>query len=380
MRIAVDAKLLANPGSGIGRYTTALLSHMIPMGHQWLLYSERPFNSSLLDSPRVLARFGDAAEGSLRGLRWSQLGYSRWAVKDVADLFWSPRHHLPLFLPRNMPRVVTVHDVVWRQFPDTMPRRRLWLERGLMGPSVRSADRVICVSRFTASEVSRYYPSAIGKCAVIHEAAEEDVAVDRVPADVPDSYYLFVGTLEPRKNLPRLLRAYARLKDDEAIPPLLLVGGSGWGSLDLPALISALGLEGRVELRGHVSDAELQSLYAGARCLLMPSLYEGFGLPVLEAMQHGVPAILSSTSSLPEVAGDAGLLVNPYSEAEIAAAIQRLSHEPDLHTELAVRASQRAQQFSWQRAARETLALFETSLADHMPRAYRHRYLDDVAS
>ncbi len=380
MRIAVDAKLLANPGSGIGRYTTALLSHMIPMGHQWLLYSERPFNSSLLDSPRVLARFGDAAEGSLRGLRWSQLGYQRWAVKDVVDLFWSPRHHLPLLLPRNMPRVVTVHDMVWRQFPGTMPRRRLWLERALMGPSVRSADRVICVSRFTASEVSRYYPSAIGKCTVIHEAAEENVAVDRVPADLPTRYNLFVGTLEPRKNLPRLLRAYARLKEDPAVPPLVLVGGRGWGSLELPALISTLGLEDRVAMLGHVSDAELQALYAGAHCLLMPSLYEGFGLPVLEAMQHGVPAIVSSTSSLPEVAGDAGLLVNPYSEQELAQAIQRMSHEPELHAGFAGRASQRAREFSWQRAAEETLALFEATLADHVPRAYRHRYLDDVAS
>ncbi len=379
MRIAVDAKLLANPGSGIGRYTTALLSHMIPMGHQWLLYSERPFNTSLVDSPRVLARVGDAEEGAVRGLRWSQLAYQRWAVKDVADLFWSPRHHLPLLLPRDMPRVVTIHDMVWRQFPETMPRRRLWLERALMGPSVRGADRVICVSRFTASEVSRYYPSALGKCQVIHEAADKNVALDRAPVGLPERYNLFVGTFEPRKNLPRLLRAYARLKDDDQVPPLVLVGGAGWGDEDLAGEVAGHGLQGRVELRGHVSDSELQVLYAGAYCLLMPSLYEGFGLPVLEAMQHGVPAIVSSTSSLPEVAGDAGLLVNPYSERELAAAIQRLAHEPELRAELAGRAVERATHFSWQQAAEETLALFETALAEHTPRAYRHRYLDDLA-
>ncbi len=380
MRIAVDAKLLANPGSGIGRYTTALLSHMVAMGHQWLLYSERPFTTSLLDSPRVLARVGDAAEGSLRGLRWSQLGYQRWAVKDVADLFWSPRHHLPLFLPRDMPRVVTVHDLVWRQFPDTMPRSRLWLERALMGPSIRSADRVICVSRFTASEVSRYYPSAIGKCQVIHEAAEPNVSVDRRSREMPARYNLFVGTLEPRKNLPRLLRAYALLKDDSQVPHLVLVGGKGWGGEDLPGLVNRLGLQDRVSMPGHVAESELQSLYAGAESLIMPSLYEGFGLPVLEAMQHGVPAIVSSTSSLPEVAGDGGLLVNPYSERELAAAIQRMAHEPELRDELAARAALRASRFSWQRAAEETLALFEATLAAHEPRAYRHRYLDELAN
>jgi glycosyltransferase involved in cell wall biosynthesis len=373
VRIAVDAKLLASPGTGIGRYTLSLLSHMIPMGHQWLLYGERPFDASPLASPRVLARYGNAAEGSLKGLWWSQIGYRRWAIQDVVDLFWSPRHHLPLRLPETLPRVVTIHDLVWRQFPETMPRRRLWLERVLMGPSVQKADRVICVSRFTASEISRFYPAAMGKCEVIHCGVEEaaETSAPRVP--LPGEFLLFVGTLEPRKNLPRLLRAFARLRDDPTVPPLLIVGAQGWGHEDLARMIAAEGLEGRVLLMGFLEEAELQWVYSRAKCLLMPSLYEGFGLPVLEAMQHGIPVIVSSTSSLPEVAGDAGLLVNPFSEVDIAGAIQRLMADSDLYQSLAAKATQRALRFSWHSAAEQTLSLFEKVLAEHEPKAYRHR-------
>ncbi|MEE4659441.1 MAG: glycosyltransferase family 1 protein [Halieaceae bacterium] len=379
MRIAVDAKLLSNPGSGIGRYTAALLEHMIPMGHQWLLYSERPFNSPLVDSPRVWKRTGHALEGSIKGLRWSQLSFARWTLQDVVDLFWSPRHHLPFLLPRETARVVTIHDMVWRQIPETMPRRRLWLERALMGPSVRAADKVICVSRFTASEVSRYFPSAVGKCEVIPCAADTEVAINTTPSfPAPEHFLLFVGTPEPRKNLPRLLRAYASLREAAALPDLVLVGARGWGDDNLPALIQELGIESRVHRPGHVSEADLQWLYAHATGLMMPSLYEGFGLPVLEAMQHGVPAIASSTSALPEVVGDAGLLVDPYSETEIANAISALLHEPGLRDTLSQRALARAGRFSWQRAAEETLAVFEAAHAGHRPRAYRHQSMDHV--
>ncbi|MEP5766287.1 MAG: glycosyltransferase family 1 protein [Halieaceae bacterium] len=375
MRIAVDARPLAAPLTGIGRYTRALLEAMVPLGHQWFLYSDRPLHMQLPENPRVMVRHGDARGGTPGSLRWAQWQYSRWALQDVADLFWSPRHHLPLLLDSHIARVVTIHDLVWRQFPETMRVKNLWLERALMSPSIRSADQVICVSRFTASEVSRYYPTAVGRCRVIHEAAEEAVAIAPPPIDLPGQYLLFVGTLEPRKNLPRLLQALAALRDDPAVPPLLIVGGSGWGGEDLPRLIAELDLKDRVRLCGHVSDAELQGLYAGAHCLLMPSLYEGFGLPLLEAMQHGVPVIASSTSSLPEVAGDAGLLINPYSVAELADAIRRMVHEPELHARLSQRAGLRAAQFSWRRAAEETLQLFEQTLAEHEPKAYRHRHV-----
>jgi glycosyltransferase involved in cell wall biosynthesis len=242
-----------------------------------------------------------------------------------------------------------------------------------MGPSVQKADRVICVSRFTASEISRFYPAAMGKCEVIHCGVEEPAATTAPRVPLPEDFLLFVGTLEPRKNLPRLLRAFARLRDDPTVPPLLIVGAQGWGREDLAGMIAAEGLEGRVLLLGFLEEAELQWVYSRAKCLLMPSLYEGFGLPVLEAMQHGIPVIVGSTSSLPEVAGDAGLLVNPFSEVDIAGAIQRLMADNELYQSLAEKARQRALRFSWVSAAEQTLALFENVLAEHEPKAYRHR-------
>jgi glycosyltransferase involved in cell wall biosynthesis len=236
--------------------------------------------------------------------------------------------------------------------------QNLLVERALMAPSIAHADRVICVSRFTASEVSRYYPSALGKCDVIHEAPSlttpgADTAITE------SSYLLFVGTLEP-------------------VPELVIAGGEGWGDTGLAALVRKLELEGRVRLTGFVDDAELQDLYRGACALLMPSLYEGFGLPALEAMSFGIPVIASSTSSLPEVVGDGGILVNPYSEAEIATAILRLVEDPALRSELSLKARQRSRIFSWDRAARQTLELLEQSLARHEPKAYRHRVLEQL--
>jgi glycosyltransferase involved in cell wall biosynthesis len=373
VRIAVDARVLANPLTGIGRYTYELLEQMISQGHHWFLYSDRPLQVKLPSNPRVSVRHGRASARSVTGLYWSQWHYRRWARQDVVDLFWSPRHHLPLFLPRHISRVVTIHDLVWKKFPETMPLKSLWLERLLMGPSVRSSDRVICVSKFTASEVSRHYPMAIGKCQVIYEAAANSIPYEPPPPKMPAGYLLFVGTLEPRKNLPRLLRAYARLVTGGSVPPLVLVGGKGWGDSSLMPLIEELQLQDKVVVRGYVSDAELQSLYMGARCLLMPSLYEGFGLPLVEAMRAGVPAISSSTSALPEVVGDAGLLVNPYSEPDIADAMLRMIKDDGLHRQLAEKALQRSKLFSWQRAARETLDLFKQTLANHKPQAFRNR-------
>ena len=364
MRIAVDARPLAVPLTGIGRYTRALLENMVPRGHEWFLYSDRPLQVKAPAGAQL--RLGDAPGGSLRSLWWSQWQFRRWAAQDGADLFWSPRHHLPLLPGGGLAQVVTIHDMVWKQFPETMLARNRLLERVLMGPSIRRADRVICVSRFTADEVASFYPAAAGKCRVIHEAAVEDEFAGSLPAGVPDNYLLFVGTLEPRKNLPRLLRAYADLEADTL--PLVIAGASGWGGDDLPGLLRQLGLEDRVLICGQVDDSSLQALYANAWCLLMPSLYEGFGLPVLEAMRHGVPAVVAAAGALPEVAGDAALLVDPCSETEMTDAMRRLQREPGLREELARGAARRAGEFSWQRAAGETLALFESVVAERGPR------------
>lgn len=356
MRIAIDARPLASPLTGIGRYTDSLVRRLVQSeDHDWFLYSDRPLTAETPRGSNVTIRTGDARGGSPGSLRWAQWEYVKWAKQDQIDTFWSPRHHLPLLLPDSVRTVVTIHDLVWKRYPETMQRKNYWLERFLMGPSIQKADQVICVSGFTAKEVNHFYPKAIDKCTVVYEAADlPPLSTESLPDEVKEPYLLFVGTLEPRKNLARLLKAYASLNKHEA-PSLVLVGGQGWGDLVLEKTVNDLDLTTRVQLLGYVSDDELQTLYSKASCLLMPSLYEGFGLPALEAMQHGVPVIYSKGTSLEEVVGPGGISVNPGSADEIASAILSLTSADS--SALSNNARNQAARFSWDTAIQQTLEL-----------------------
>ena len=365
MRIAVDARPLAHPATGIGRYTEAVLRRLVNTGHQWFLYSDREITPRFPLDDHVQLRQGHVRPGSPLSIIHSQLVFPRWARGDCVDIFWSPRHHLPVLLPAGIKSVVTVHDVVWKRYPETMRRANHWLERCLMGPSLRRADSIISVSDFTARELAHYWPHVGGRCQTIYEAADNPPQSYEESIPLPGSaYLLFVGTPEPRKNLPVLLRAYAEAVHVGGLEQeLVLVGAGGWGSFDLNREIAALELGGRVHIRGRVSDAELQALYAGATALLMPSLYEGFGLPVLEAMVHGTPVIVSNRGALPEVVGEAGIVVEPDSIAEIAAAMVRLDSDAQIRQSLVALGKSRAALFQWDEISAQTLQVFEALLA-----------------
>ena len=360
LRIAVDARPLAHPHTGIGRYTESLLKRLVGSGHQWFLYSDRAITPRFPMDDHVQMRMGNTRPGSPLSLVYSQLVFPRWARGDCVDLFWSPRHHLPLRLPNSVKGVVTVHDLVWKRYPETMRGANKLLERGLMGPSLRKAAGIIAVSRFTASEIELEYPDCADRCVTIPEAAEATARSYEEKFPLPEApYLLFVGTPEPRKNLPRLLQAFAHARRQGVEQSLVLVGAGGWGDFDLEASIREHGLEGSVHRRGRVSDAELSALYGGATALLMPSLYEGFGLPALEAMYHGTPVIASDCSALPEVVRDGGLLVNPESVESIDAAIVQMCSDTELRDRLAEQAHWQASGYSWDRSAEMTLEAFE---------------------
>lgn len=356
MRIAVDARPLGAELTGIGRYTTCLLQRLVTSGDDWFLYSDRPIRADFLDNSRVIVRHGDASGGTPGSLKWAQWQYVKWSRDDDIEVFWSPRHHLPLCLGKNIRTVVTAHDLVWRRFPETMQWKNLWLERCLFAPSMHASDAIICVSNFTASEVSHYYPRAKNKCRVIHAAADLPRTHRQLPG-VPEQYFLFVGTFEPRKNLRNLLVAYADALRDVDLPPLVLVGGRGWGSHDLHSEIVDRELSASVVVYERPDDDELKMLYKNALGLIMPSLYEGFGLPALEAMQQGVPVIASNRASLPEVVGEGGILVDPLSTAQIGQALVRLWQDESERQTLSEKAIQESAKFSWETAAAETLRL-----------------------
>ena len=297
---------------------------------------------------------------------WTHLRLSAEMTVRPPDLLFVPAHVLPLIHPRRS--VVTVHDLGYLAYPEahkTGDRRYLdWSTRW----NARRAQLVIADSAATKADLIRAYGVDERKIRVIHLGRDESLAPVRdirVLAEVrarygiAAHYVLYVGTLQPRKNLARVIEAFARRAIGPAFAELQLVlaGQKGWLYDDLFAQVERMGLAGRVLFPGYVEDADLPALLSGALAFVFPSLYEGFGIPVLEAGACGVPVITSNTSSLPEVAGDAALLVDPHDVDAIAEAMNRLVTDETLRAELSRRGQANVQRFSWEKCARETLAV-----------------------
>ena len=263
--------------------------------------------------------------------------------------------------------VVTIHDLAFLVQPQLFPRGWRLMYRAAMARAVRSADAIVTVSQHTAEDLSRRTRVDRRKVHVIPLAASlppSDADADSVLSrlKVPQPYVLFVGTLEPRKNLVRLVRAYRRMAARGAPHALVLAGPMGWHPQPLLRAISDEG-PGDVVLTGAVGQGDLDALYRGAAAFVYPSLYEGFGLPVLEAMSRGIPCVVSSSSSLPEVAGEAALPVDPRSVVGLAEAIDRVTSERELAGRLREAGLARAARFSWDDTARRTLEVYKSVLS-----------------
>ncbi len=374
-RIGVDARQLSTQVSGIGRYNAEVLSRLVEMGHEWFLYSHRPLALGDWNRPNVQVRTAGISHTYLRML-WSQTVMPWWASQDRLDLFWSPLHRLPLVMPSGLASVVTIHDLVWRHAGQTMRPLNRWLDQTLMPHAVRASDRVVAVSESTARDIEHAMPFAVGKVRAIPlgaaELGEPGPRESLEALGLSGPYFLFVGTLEPRKNLGRLLEAWSRLPPSLGGGAVLAVaGGVGWGGVDVQAMVLSLGLQDRVRVLGFVSDQQLATLYAHALFVAMPSLYEGFGLPLLEATSRGVPVLTSNISSMPEVAGDAGVLVSPLDVDSITRGLSQMLGDSKCGAELAGRAVASARRFSWDRSARRTMEVFEEAIEARQARGGR---------
>jgi glycosyltransferase involved in cell wall biosynthesis len=362
MKIAVDLGAYSLSDGGISRYIGCMLEEMLapPASPQhWYLYGRGP----------ALQRFSQVRHATLRsdGLppnigRIASLctSLAYWSHTDRPDVFWGPAHRLPLHLPASTARVVTIHDLCWLKAPQTMRTTTRWLDHLLMPRAIAQADKVVVVSHATARDVREAFPAAAAKVVVIAEGASPLPRPDVMSAlrtlGVEGPFILFVGTLEPRKNLARLLDAFALLCKGRATAPLLVIaGGTGWGHQALQAKCRSLGTAAHVRLLGRVSDQVLSTLYRHALFLAMPSLYEGFGLPLVEAMAQGTPVLTSNTASMPEVAGDAGLLVDPLSSASIHQGLLAMVNDTALRQRKADAALGQAELFSWSRSGQATL-------------------------
>jgi glycosyltransferase involved in cell wall biosynthesis len=363
MKIGIDARPLSYDLTGIGVYVKHLLEALQKIDDQnhYFLLSNGPINLTL--DNRNWSKIEGQITQRLLSTLWMQMRAPLIAAEKGIDLFWSPRHHLPLFLPSRVKTVVTVHDITHRLFPDTMALPNLLVEKLLMGLSIKKADCVIADSKSTAMGVAAHYPIDPAKVITIFPGKpnlpDPVTDVSSPPLNLPERFFLFVGTLDPRKNLLRVLKAFEKIAPHAPDVHLVIVGARGWKNKQFNQQLNSSNIRGRIIMPGYVSRPQLKLIYEKALCLLFPSLYEGFGFPILEAMSCGTPVITSRTASMPEVAGDAAMLVDPYDVAAISDAMQEFLSNPGLKEKLVARGFQRLDAFSWEKCAGETLKVFE---------------------
>ncbi|HEY8291836.1 MAG TPA: glycosyltransferase family 1 protein [Thermomicrobiales bacterium] len=362
LTIAVDAsRALPAHRTGTEQYSVFLLRALMTQetSHRWRLYAPGPPPDDLLPLP---PRWEWRAIPFPR--LWTHLRLSWAMARCRPDVLFVPAHVVPIIHPRAT--VVTIHDLGYRRFPEahTASSRRYldWSTRW----SVRAARRVIAVSGATRDDLVAMLDVPEAKITVVHHGirptarpAEAAVHTTLERLGVSRPYVLFLGTVQPRKNLQRLIRAFRQVVDAGLPQTLVIAGRMGWLAEPIRAEVAACGLTERVHFAGYVADDDLPALYTGADAFALPSLAEGFGMPALEALAYGVPVVAANTTSLPEIIGEAGLLVDPLDEAAIGAALVRALADDTLRARLIAAGPERAARFSWERCARETLAVLE---------------------
>ena len=377
MKILVNAQPLLHPLSGVGQYTYQLYREMLKLEAPCRFYYRYHFSEALKTGG---GEFANAVE------RLAHPTYPTRMTMNVARklTFFSASqglgkggiYHEPNFIPfrTTLPTVITIHDLSVLRVPET--HRPKWVEifSKRIPEAVAKARRIIAVSEFARQEVIDYFPEAADKTFVTLEGVRDNYQPMGPEATAPylkdlglthGRYLLAVGTLEPRKNLARAITAYCALpKETRKHYPLAIAGMKGWLNHEFEAAITQLVDEGEAKILGFVPDDSMNALYSGARLLVYPSIYEGFGLPPLEAMASGTPVITSNCSSLPEVVGDAGIQIDPYDWEAIHAGFTSLIEDDALHQRLRQASIERAKTFSWQRTAEDTLKILRDLSAE----------------
>lgn len=376
MRIAVNAHLLAHTRSfrraGVSHYIEQVLLHLaqIDRANHYTVYTTRGLDQAALGLPaNFVVKPSQLPTINPRvRIPWEQ-GIAPLILRGTADLYHGCLNVAPLLSP--VPTVITIHDLAFIRFPQTFRAyNRIYLDLATR-LSARRASRILAVSEHTKREVVGLLGIPPERVIVTPNAARNHfrppapAAIEQLRAShgLPERFVLYVGTLEPRKNLTTLLEAFALVSQSVPDAPLLIGGGKGWMYEPIFARLEQLNLRDRVKFAGYLPEEELPLWYAAATVFVFPSIYEGFGMPPLEAMACGTPVITSNTSSLPEVVGDAGLMVAPTDTIGLAEAIRRVLVDADLRAELRQRGLARARRFSWADTAAKTLAAYRESVA-----------------
>lgn len=361
MKIAIDAREMVGSIAGKGRYVAEVVKAIAGLDtkNQYYLYTKQPIELKLPSNMEQVLIEG------LPGLKQVWLAFD--AKKRGCDLLFAPTGYLPIVFSL-IPTVVTIHDLALFVTKDAKPALKTYIaETLLMRVAVSKSKAIIAVSESTKKDLVKLFAvnpqkitvTPLGYASAIYTPkSQNDQAVLDSYALKP-GYLLFLGTLEPRKNIVGILQAYSKLSSELRDKHKLVIGGKkGWFYEEIFATVTELGLEQNVQFLGRVPDEHLPALYRRAHLFLFPSFYEGFGLPPLEALASGTPVISSNNSSLPEVVGEAGILVDPYDIAALTESMSTLLTDKKTYQQLKELAPKQAAKFSWTSTAKATVAVF----------------------
>ncbi|MEK7501997.1 MAG: glycosyltransferase family 1 protein [Patescibacteria group bacterium] len=310
---------------------------------------------------------------------WTLLGLSKklFSDRNKIDVFFSPTHYLPLYVP--CPSVISILDVSYLHFPKLFKKKDLYQLKLWGRYSIGKAKKIITISKASKNDIIKAYGVSEDKVVVVCPGIKSEIQNSKSETNtklkmqnskslkekfgIDKEFILFVGTLQPRKNIGKLIEAFSRLKTQDlrlkTDLELIIVGKKGWMYEDILNAPKKFGIADRVKFLDSVTDEDLPSFYKNAICFVLPSLYEGFGLPILEAMKYGCPVITSNVSSLPEAGGDAAVYFNPESVEDIAEKIEKVISSEKLRQEMVKKGYEQVKKFSWEKTARETLKVLQ---------------------
>jgi len=362
MKIAIDIRAAGGERAGKGNYAFSIVRNLLlkDSSNDYILYAREG-----------VAGFSEFRNAKLKLITGNGLLWHHRVATDVkrqlVDVFFAPVSYIiPSLLPRSIKTIITVHDLVAFLFPSRHQKKAVLIEKLFLRRAIRRATRVLAVSENTRQDILKKFKTDPQKILVIpcgvgpefHELKKESLLPFAKKTNLPEKFFLAVGTLEPRKNYLNLIKAFALIAESFPTYHLIIVGQNGWHHEEVSHSIRNNYLTNRVHMLGYLSNSSLVQLYNLAKALVFPSLYEGFGLPPLEAMACGCPVITSNVSSLPEVVGNSGLFVDPKNPHQIASAMIRVVKDAELCENLKNQGILRARKFSWESSAQKLLEIF----------------------
>ncbi|MDD5566797.1 MAG: glycosyltransferase family 1 protein [Patescibacteria group bacterium] len=377
MRIGIDCRTILNPKTGeragVGHYSYYLVKNLLALDkkNEYVLFFDYRFKDPREFQQRnvKIRYFPFSQYKKFLPFSYSHMLITAFLNREKLDIFHSPANVIPYTYSR--PSIVTVHDLAIYRHPEWFPRGQKFSVSILVPHSLQRARRIIGVSQATKNDIVKIFKIPEGKIKVIHEGMK----LEKCPGDakglgkkygLPGQYLLYVGTLEPRKNLVRLVSAYHNLiaRQKHLVKyKLVLAGHRGWQSDLIFKKIKELGLTNQVAYLNYIPHLDKLALIKNATAFVFPTLYEGFGLPVLEAMCLGTPVITSNVASIPEVAGQAAFLINPRNERELTEAMRKVLNSDSLRQRMSSAGLVQAKKFSWHKCAEETLKVYAEEFA-----------------